>query len=111
MSYDFIGDLGHSFNVVSHGITNLISNAFDPHNNGFLSGSFEDFSLGVDKASKILPNVISNEITGISQGVANASTNVLGSLTNQPSFYLLAIGGILGLFIVAFVAVKIGKYI
>ena len=92
-------------------ISNKVNTAFDANNHGFLDGNWDDFQLGFTRIGGVVPNVVANNVDIISRGASKGINNVLSPLSNNPSFYIVGGIAILGLLIVGYGAIKVGKYI
>jgi len=101
--------IGGVFNDIFGGINNGIHNATT--GNGIFSGNYDSLNTGVQRAVGLLPHAFSmagkDYLTNMGQGAGNALTSIFGSVSMQPSFYLVAIGGILGLGIVLYILMKV----
>lgn len=107
----FFNSIGNTFNNAFHGIDSIVNDAFNKDNHGFLDGRWEDFSLGITRGGTLLPNIAATNIQTVGHSINAVGSEALSNLTSNPSFYLLAGGGILGLLIVGYVVVKLGKYV
>lgn len=95
---------------IFNGIDTIFQSAFDPANHGFLSGSWDDFQLGVNRVAGVLPTAIGNNAEIISKSAGASFNNVLSNL-NSPSFFMIAGIGILGLLIFGYISFKVLKYV
>jgi len=97
------------FNNIFGAVNNGISNATT--GNGIFSGNYDSLNTGVQRAVGLLPHAFSmagnDYLTNMGAGAGNALTSIFGSVSMQPSFYLVAIGGILGLGIVLYILMKV----
>lgn len=94
-----------------NGIDSMFSQAFDASQHGFLSGNWDDFTLGINRVAGIVPNAIASNANIITGAIGQSTNNILAPLNYNPSFWILAIGGILVLLIGGFVTVKVLKYV
>lgn len=98
-----------------NGIGHIFEQAFDPAQHGVFSGSWDDFSLGVNRIVSLGPSAVTNTITGnlktYAGAIGDASNSILSPLSMQPSFYIIGGIGILMLLIVGYGMIKVGKYI
>ena len=99
-------------------VTNNIGSAFDANKHGFLSGNYDDFQLGLDKiigsTTKVagVPfTILENNLTKLGSGIGQGANNILSPLSQNPSFFLISGIAILGLLIVGYGMIKVGKYI
>ena len=101
------GDLENFVGNVSH----TIGSAFDPAHSGFLSGSWENFELGFNRAGSLFPKLISNNMQTVSEGAGKSLANLINPVSYNPLTYSLIGGGLLILIMVAYGMWKIGKYV
>ncbi len=99
------------FNNVFANIGRSIGNVFDPANHGFLSGNWDDLSLGLKRAGSLPTEIITNNFKTFAQGAGEGTGSFLSQLSYNPSFYVIAGAGILILLIGGYVVYKAGKYI
>jgi len=101
--------IGGLFNNIFGAVNNGISNATT--GDGIFSGNWDSINTGVQRAVGLLPHAFSmagnDYLTKMGAGASNALTSIFGSVSMQPSFYLVAIGGILGLGIVLYILMKV----
>lgn len=104
-------DIMNVFDSFNH----FMGSAFDPNNHGVFSGSWDDFPLGVNRLVGLGPSAVTNTITGnlktYASAIGESSNSILTPLSMNPSFYIIAIGGILVLIIGGYVAFKVLKYV
>ena len=92
-------------------LSSTVNSAFSTQNHGFLDGKWEDFQLSINRVFGIVPEVVKNNLKTYGEGIGSFSNSVLSSLSFQPSFWLLGIGGILVLIIGGYVTFKVLKYV
>ena len=92
-------------------IGDIVNSAFDPKNHGILDGNWDDFQLGAQRAGGLVPGIISNNLQTFGKGIGQGANNILSPLSYNPSFYILAGGGILILLMIGYTMIKVGKYV
>lgn len=102
---DAFSPIGGIFNSIG----NSIGSAFDKNNHGFLDGEWGDFALSVKRVAELPTQIISENVATFGKGAGEGANSFLTPLSYNPSFYLLAIGGILLLVIGGYLVFKIGS--
>ena len=100
-------DFGNVFNTIGQSI----GSAFDGSTHGFLSGNWDDLSLGLKRVAGLPTEIITNNFKTVARGFGEGSGDFLSQLSYNPSFYVIAGAGILVLLIGGYVVYKAGKYI
>lgn len=107
----FFNSIGNTFNNAFHGFDSIVNDAFNKDNHGFLSGSWDNFALGITRGGTLLPNIAASNIQTVGHSINTVGSEALSNLTSNPSFYLLIGTGTIGLLLVFYISTKVLKYV